>query len=105
VLTTGALPPIELRLFIAQIGTSAPSSKSVSIALRELANDGNLMAVLRSVVSMTSPESPTNPTLRQSREQIRAAWAQIALIAALRTDQAGNSTFPGSEQLAGRSLF
>src|SRR5215831_11851981 len=61
--TIGAPPPIELRLFIAHVGRGAPPSKSISISLRELANAGNVIAVLRSVVSMTSPESPTNTYL------------------------------------------
>lgn len=64
--TIGARPPIELRLFIAQVGRGAPPSKSISISLRELANAGNVITVLRIVVSMTSPESPTN-TYRPSR--------------------------------------
>ena len=78
--TTGTLPPIELRLFIAQVGRGAPSSKSISISLRELANAGNVIAVLRSFVSMTSPESPTN-TYRPSRlwcnhPSLRQSYAQ-----------------------------
>ena len=70
--TKGARPPNEdrrygeLRLSIAQVGRGAPPSKSISMSVREFANAGNVIAVLRSVVSITSPESPTN-TYRPSR--------------------------------------
>src|SRR5215471_2170536 len=65
-LTIDARRPIELRLFIAQVGRGAPLSKTISIWVRELAIAGNVIAVLRSLVSITSPESPTN-TYRPSR--------------------------------------
>src|SRR5215467_11937581 len=58
--TKGARPPNEdrrygeLRLSIAQVGRRAPPSKSISMSVREFANAGNVITVLRSVVSITS---------------------------------------------------